>query len=300
MGIRRRSKQIASTVSHGHIVSTQSAIEGDGAFHYDSTSGKKALAAVAPELEALGDDLVVVRIDVQKSAYAALEVARHVQSPEVRSRFAELPVQAFDMRNADGLGEIAMATIFAGEQAQDLGALNTEARLPPALAAEATELEQRMQTVCEYNLSDDPEIRPLLDELRPGTGYWDLLNDLKGYARIYERRASAVKADGKNYRPGDLKRCKEITALMGRLFFADMSNHARASYETFVRCWMLLAKRYEEVRQTGLWLFRTDALREKRFPSLYSVARPNAGRRRKEPVSAPSDSPSPGGSPVDG
>ena len=116
MGIRRRSKQIASTVSHGHIVSTQSAIEGDGAFHYDSTSGKKALAAVAPELEALGDDLVVVRIDVQKSAYAALEVARHVQSPEVRSRFAELPVQAFDMRNADGLGEIAMATIFRSVQ----------------------------------------------------------------------------------------------------------------------------------------------------------------------------------------
>ena len=49
----------------------------------------------------------------------------------------------------------------------------------------------------------------------------------------------------------------------------------------------MLEKSYDEVRATGLWLFRKDPSRDLRFPSLYAAARPNVGRPRKQTVSAP-------------
>jgi len=273
MGIRRNKR----------ITSTSAQIDNLGSFKYESDAGKKALAALRPELDAIGkNDVEVVRIDVTKAAYVALGVAKFVQSKEVRGRFAELPARAFDMNNADGLSAVALASLFASEQAQDAGSLDTVAKLPAPIAAEATELERRMQTVCEYNLLDDPEIAPLLEQLRPGTGYWDLLNDIKGYARIYERRADVVKLDAKNYRPGDLKRARELIAVIGEALFGAMSEQARDAYDTYARCWTMLGKRYEEVRLAGLWLFRDDPSRDERFPSLYSAARPNVGRPRKQ------------------
>ena len=257
-------------------------------FAYDSDEGAKALGALRPRLDAIPlEEVATIRIDVSVAAYAALGVARFVQSPDVRPRFAELPKRAFDMTHADDLGRTCFAALFAITEAQAEGALDTEAKLPPATAAEATELEKRMQTVCEYQLSDDPQIEPLLTLLKPGTGYRDLLNDLKGYVWIYEKRPDAVKADSKNYRPGDLKRAKEMIGILGLAFSDAMSPKAWQAYDTYSRVWTVLEKSYDEVRSTGLWLFRKDPSRDLRFPSLYAAARPNVGRPRKQTVSAP-------------
>ncbi len=218
-------------------------------FAYDSDEGAKALAALRPRLDAIPPEEVATnRIDVSVAAYAALAVARFVQSPDVRPRFAALPKDAFDMAVADDLGQTCFAALFSITEAQAEGALDTEAKLPPAIAAEATELEKRMQTVCEYQLSDDPQIAPLLAILRPGTGYRDLLNDLKGYVWIYEKRPEAVKADSKNYRPGDLKRAKEMIGIIGLAFSDAMSPKAWQAYDTYLRVWTVLEESYDEVR----------------------------------------------------
>lgn len=292
MGIRRKKATVsAATTPAANPAATPAA---HGPFTYDSVAGAEALAALRPALAAIApEDVDTARLDVEAAAYAALSIAKLVQSDDVRPRFAELPARAFEMANADGLAPAALAALAALEAAQDEGAQDTEAKVPPALAAEAAEIEQRMQTVCEYHLSDDPEIAPLLDRLRPGTGYRDLLNDLKGYARIYERRADVVKTDTKNYRPGDLKRARELAAILGQAFFDTMSPRAREAYDTCARCWTVLSARYEEVRQTGLWLFRADPHRDQLFPSLYVAGRPGVGRPRRSQGAAPPEAPAP-------
>ena len=282
---------------------TSKPVDAQRDFAYNSDEGAKALAALRPLLEALPPEEVgTIRLDVSVAAYAALAVARYVQSPDVRTRFAALPKGAFDMAHADDLGQTCFAALYAITEAQAEGALDTEAQLPPAIAAEATELEKRMQTVCEYQLSDDPQIAPLLAILRPGTGYRDLLNDLKGYVWIYEKRPEAVKLDGKNYRPGDLKRAKEMIGIIGLAFSDAMSPKAWQAYDTYLRTWTLLERSYEEVRSAGLWLFRKDPNRELRFPSLYAAARPNVGRPRKQAGVTPqpeTSKPAPAPSPTD-
>lgn len=267
-------------------------VDAQRAFAYSPEEGAKALAALRSRLDALPpEEVSTIRLDVSVAAYAALAVARYVQSPDVRPRFAALPKDAFDIAHADELGQTCFAALSSITEAQAEGALDTEAQLPPAIAAEATELEKRMQTVCEYQLSDDPQIAPLLAILRPGTGYRDLLNDLKGYVWIYEKRPEAVKLDGKNYRPGDLKRANEMIGIIGLAFSDAMSPKAWQAYDTYLRAWTLLERSYEEVRSTGLWLFRKDPSRDIRFPSLYAAARPNVGRPRKQIGAVPPPEP---------
>jgi hypothetical protein len=281
----------------GRIATMTRLLETQRDFAYDSDEGAKALAAIRTRLDAIPpEEVAIVRLDVAAAAYAALAVARFVQSPDVRPRFAELPKRAFDMALANDLASACFAALFSITEAQAEGALDTEAQLVPAIAAEATELEKRMQTVCEYQLWDDAQIAPLLAILKPGTGYRDLLNDLKGYVWIYEKRPDAVKADAKNYRAGDLKRAKEMIGIIGLAFSDAMSPKAWQAYDTYLRCWTLLEKSYDEVRSTGLWLFRKDPSREQRFPSLYAAARPNVGRPRKQtgPAPAPETDTTPG------
>jgi hypothetical protein len=250
---------------------------------YDPAAGREALDALAPALDALVEaDFVTLRVDIETATYAALGVVGFVTSPEVHARFALLPEECFDMSHVDGLGPACFAMLYALAEARAAGALETEARLPAALADEAAEVEGRMQALCEYHFADEPAIKPLLDRLRPGVGHRDLANDLLGYARIYELRADLVQADRTNYRAGDAARAKALAGMMIQKLSSAMTPRARTAYDRYVRVWTLLNRRYNEVRAAGLWLFRDDPRVQQRFPSLFAAGRPNGGRPRKD------------------
>ena len=258
---------------------------------YDPAAGEAALDALGPTLADLSEgEMITVNLDVEVATYAALGVVGFVSDADVRARFAQLPEEELDITHVDGLGDACFATLHAIAEARAAGALKDGAAVPAALTAEATELEERMQALCEYHFSDDPEIKPELDRLRSGSGHRDLANDLLGYARIYELRAGVVEADGKYYRAGDAARAKELAGLMIQKLSAAMTPRARAAYDRYVRVWTLLNQRYDEVRAAGVWLYRKDSLVQQRFPSLFAAARPNVGRPRKaEPTGAQGD-----------
>ena len=111
-------------------------------------------------------ETVTVKADIEAATYAGLGVVGFVSSAGVRSRFARLPADEFDIGHLDGLKPACFAMLYATAEARAAGVLEVEGRLPVAIAAEAAEVERRMQTLCEYLFGDDPEIRPELDRLR--------------------------------------------------------------------------------------------------------------------------------------
>ena len=122
---------------------------------------------------------------------------------------------------------------------------------------------------------------PELDRLRSGTGPRDVANDLLGYARIYELRPDVVKTDPKNYRPGELAKARELAGKIIQALSASMTPRARVADDRVVRSWTRLNRCYDEVRSTGLWLYRNDGQKEPRFPSFFSAAPPSVGRPKK-------------------
>jgi hypothetical protein len=266
---------------------------------YDPVEGKKALDALGPELDALPESaLGPMRFDVEMATFAALAVAGFVGAREVRARFARLPVEEIAEDCVDCLAPACFATLYALAEARAAGALETDAKIAASIIAEATEVEQRMQSVCEYHLADDPEVAPELDRLRPGKGYRDLANDLHGYARLYELRREVVKGDPKHYRAGDAARARELAGIIIQGLSAAMTPRARTAYDRYLRSWALLEQRYSEVRAAGQWLFRKDARRDELFPSLVTASRPTVQRRRAgstEETSQETSAPAPAG-----
>lgn len=260
---------------------------------YDPKAGLAAFNEVSPILLAMNEDeLATPQMNIELAVHGALGVDAYYRSPAVHARFQKLPSDEFNHAEADGLEKACFAAIFAIEEARAMGALESDALVDPQIAAEAAEIETRMQTVCEHLLSEDPEIKKQLDRLRPGQGYRDLANDLFGYARIYEQRIDMVKKHPVYYRPDDAKRGTELAGLiLQALTEALTSSQSRDAYSTYVRAWTLVLRRYEEIRQAGLWMFRKDSQKDQRFPSLYTIGRPAGGRPRKQTGETPAPAP---------
>lgn len=261
---------------------------------YDPAEGKKALGELRPALKAISKDrLASVRVNVESATVVALGVAGFVTSPEVLARFMSLPDKELDKTAVTGLTSACFATLYALGEARAAGGLESEAKVSPEIAAEAAEVEARMQRLCEYHFSDDPELGPEVERLRPGTGLRDLASDLLGYARIYELRSDVVKRDEKHHREGDAERATKLGGTILQAFSAASTPKAREAFELYARAWTLLVDRYSEVRSAGLWLFRREDLCDERFPSLFAASR--AAPARKTEAAGEGEAPSPAG-----
>lgn len=259
---------------------------------YDPEQAKKTLDALRPALDALDPTtLTTTRLDLRGAALGALAVHAFVtQTPSLHARFKQLDAAGeFNLENLGHLKDGAFLVLYTFSQAEAAGAFATEAKAPPALIKQAAEIEARMQALCEYRFGRDPEIIPLLDQLRPGQGHQDLAMDLLGYADIYAARSKEVAADTTNYRPTDLAEARRLAGEILSHLSAAQSPRARDAYDLLQRAWTWLLRVYTEVQEVGRCLLRYDPRREERFPSLFAAGK--VGRSRKKTADGPAPAP---------
>ena len=262
---------------------------------YDPSAAKETLAALLPRLLAYPQEKVAVpRLDVRAAAFAALGAhALATQADVLHARFQKLQEAGeFDMASLGLLRDAAFVVLYAHAQAEAAGAFASDIKVPASVYADATTREARMQALCEYMFGLDPQIKPLLDLLRPGTGYRDVAGDLIGYADIYDLRPKQVASDTTNFDPTDAAEARRLAGEIYAYLIKGMSPKAQEAYGLLLRAWTLLAEVYAEVQAAGLFLLRRDPARTDRFPSLYTVARAARSRAKKaapegDPGSAP-------------
>lgn len=265
---------------------------------YDAGAAKGILAKLMSRLMAYPQDKVLVpRLDVAAAALGALAAhALATQAKGLHQRF-ELLASAgeFKMSNLEMLRDAAFVALYTYAQAEAAGAFETDVQVPVSIYTDATTREARMQELCEYKFGRDPQIKPLLDLLRPGTGYRDVAGDLLGYADIYDLRPAQVASDTTNFDPTDASEARRLAGEIYACLIKGMSPQALEAYDLLLRAWTLLSEVYTEVQSVGLFLLRRDPDRASRFPSLYSAGRAPRSRSRKSPET-PGNTPSTGGS----
>jgi len=208
-------------------------------------------------------------------------VGQRILEPPWYPRFLRLPREEFDIARVDELEEVAWAAWYAAQQANNVRTLMSNAKLPALLVERATEIEGRMQRLCEYHLGDHAELGRVLTRLRAGHGYRDLAGDLLGYADIYRTQHDLLSRDAKYYRATDLHDATHIAEEMLMALGAAAGSEGRKVTEDLARAWTLLVMVYEDVSRTGLWLMRhePEAGQRSMFPSLFVAGRSGLGRR---------------------
>jgi hypothetical protein len=242
----------------------------------EETLGRAALERITPQLRDIPESEVEVpRLDVAAAAVAVVPIARFAASEAARARFASIPPALFDVRLVDELEGLARAARYARTaHASALAAKPGEARVPVEVQAEAAEVRARMLRLVSYWFDEDATLGPVVADIRRGTGYMDLGQDLNRLARIYRGQADTVRRDALNYRDDDAARAD---ALAERIFDAlGLQPKTRLdTADTLARAWTLLRRTYDEVAATGRWLYRDEG-GEALFPPLYSFRRVSA------------------------
>jgi hypothetical protein len=251
---------------------------------YDPVAAKAAAEAHRARLAAFPPaELAVPRLDVRAAALAALSVYAFVtQVGPLHARFkAQHEIREFDIANIETLKDAAFLVLYAHAQAEAAGAFKSDAKVPIDLFQQGTNLEARMQELCEYKFKRNPQIAPILAVLSPGTGYRDLATDLIGYADIYEMEPKQVTSDTTNYRPTDVAEARRIAGEILAHLAGAMSPKARDAYDLLQRAWTLLLQVYFEVQTVGVTLMRQDPRRYEWFPSLFAAGRMGRPRKKK-------------------
>jgi hypothetical protein len=247
----------------------------------DPEAAAKAFSTLRSRLAAIANERVEpARVDVIKAAVAAWSVARFIQQPEVRARFARLPKEDFEQAHVEDLGTVALATFHVATELQSAQATATSAKLPVDLLQSATNIKTRMLKLCEYHLDDHPVDSAEVADIRVGTGHIDLALDLSRLAKLYQKHKNIFKKDTKHYVASDATDARTHSSEILRLLGEARNENAKTWSDRVARAWVLLLEVYGEVTHAGRWLFRHDEP-VTRFPSLWAVARAGQGRPKK-------------------
>lgn len=248
--------------------------------------GQAALAALRPRLDRLpASRLQPPRFDIEKAATFALAIAQKVNGTALRARFDSLPSAEFDPRHLDDLSTIARATLHAAQAVQRSDARATEARVPWALAKEASALRERLLRLCEYYFADHETLSAELRDIRRGQGYLDLASDLDRLAALLHTQRDTLSRDPHLYRKTDAadasRLAAELRAALGESGPSSPKKDA-AARDTLRRCLCLLQDTYSEVAAAAHFLLRHDPARAQ-FPSLGQAAHHTTPKKRKSP-----------------
>jgi hypothetical protein len=237
----------------------------------DSEGARKAFEVLQPRLDQL-TELRRITVDVERAAALAAAIGRAVQKPEVRSMFAQLPAQVFDMRHVDELELAGLATWHAVVEHARAQVGASRSKVPPELVEQAVALKQRMLTVADYHLGHDQDTAAQLANIRQGKGYTDLAADLLRLGRIYEANQAELVQDRRYYRASDRHDASALAHRIYEYVGQNASSDAQRWAEYVQRAWTFMVATYEEVSAAGRWLYRHDS-GDDRFPSLFSSVR---------------------------
>jgi hypothetical protein len=238
--------------------------------------------------------VVQPRTDVRKAATFVLStVAGRLKDANLRALFTSLPGTVFDHSALADLIPAAQLALWAQTKLAVDKASELPGRLPVELVDQSTALRTRMLELCTYHFKGDTSLGPQVEDIRAGSGYIDLAEDLSRLSTLYKTQQQILKQDLRFYKAAD---ADEALALSQRITseLRLQPDSAKAARELGWRSWALLQELYEEVAQAGRFLlWRQDG--ETAFPSLHAVGRSRSHRRTSKP--APS-APQPGGSPA--
>lgn len=253
--------------------------------------GEVAAKKLQARLDAVPKErLGVPRADVRVAASFVLsDTVGRLKDAELLKGLRGLPARYFDAKAIEELEPAAQAALWTQQQLASDEAQLPGARLDVGLVNLATVLKRRMLDVCEYHFREDSRLSREVEDIRGGTGYLDLADDLARLARLYRDHHATLKQDLRFYRAGD---AASAVTLSGRITSELRKQSPEAARDLAWRAWAFLLDRYEEVAAACRFLRRKEG-GDEAFPSLHSIGRAER-RSKKEPAPAPDgDKPKP-------
>jgi hypothetical protein len=246
-----------------------------------------ALEELRPHMAALPEDaLLHTRVDIAAAASATLARALDLGHNELGARLAALPVREFDMSCVRRTEQASRACLELLSRVRTSKAQASEARIDAALAAEATEVRSRMMRVLGHYFDPHPVHGLEIADIRLGSGYADMAQDLKRVSALYllPDVAAVVKLDPVFFRATDAARARQLAQSINEQLEAARTTAERQAALDLARAWTLLGAAWDQVRRGITFLAWSDPATLANYPPLYSLGRSAYGTARPAPA----------------
>jgi len=234
----------------------------------DPKHADEQLAGLKDTLLALdAKTLVPIRLDLLGVVTRALEV--FAVAREDRGLF-ESTFKSFPLDLIDNLETFALALWAAETQYRRLEAQNkaTMTRPDAQLLEECRALKSELLTAAAYTWRHDDIVKELLADIRRGTGFVDLADDLNRISDLYSARWSY--ANGKSeVTKDDVSRASELSTTLLKAVASRETDEVTKWADLRRRAWTNLSHSYDEIRIGATYIHRNDPSRLAAYPSFY-------------------------------
>jgi len=241
---------------------------------------RAAFDTLSPSLAAADGPAPTPPADLKAVVTTAVELATVVEDAAVRPRFVALPGDAFDATQLDRLPLLGRALAHCLAEQEAAAEARGEVVLDETLATQAAELRARMLKIVIHYFEDDPELAGDVKSLGRRKTHDATISDLQKLAAIYAAQRTVVEKDPKYWRSTDEADARAAAAAMETALAAAQGEAEQRWSELAARLHAQLAPVLEDVRATGLWLFRKDGA--ERFGARPAVRRGPGRKRRGE------------------
>ncbi len=208
----------------------------------DATTNEKAFNDVRATIAAVPDEKIVgLNIDLSQAAMAGLVLVDRAREDGRAERIDKLAPEFIEVDLVDKLETVCLGAQFIVDNAATEEATAVTVMVDPAVFERATQVKARMIKCILYNMEGTQSVEDEVADIKLGTGYMDLAQDLTRLAVLYAKHVKTLSKDPKNYRDTDLAQAR-----------AD-ANEVRAQYrasKTKAADWdRLRPKAYVEIQR---------------------------------------------------
>jgi hypothetical protein len=268
----------------------------------DPDKGRVAAQKIEPMLAGVGEDLVSTRgVKLRLVGIKLFQNGVWLKTDEVRSRFAKLPADEFDLNKVLLVEDLARAVLHFLTKSLTASAHASSAKLPVDLVTESTEVRNRMLALVKYHFGNHPVLGVEIADIARGVGYPDIADDLPRLGNIYNmpELKTIIEADRTNYRPTDMAAAFRLSARIHEELGAQVNREVKDLQAKTNKAWTLLARTWDEVCAAGQFLYRKEPAVLERFASAHALGRTLASpSRAKTPKTETPVAATPGTIPV--
>ena len=263
----------------------------------DATKAPAVWAQLESDLQTIETDaLLSPRVDLQRVAALAYSIAERDKQLPRRALFDKLiSVGLLPPAVFDSFTQASLAAWHARQQQLTAVGVQSNARLPEGLEAQALTLRSRMLSVLEYHLGTDTSVARELAAIRADSGHLDLANDLTALAKLYRRPSvkSVIEHDRTKYRAKDASSATSYANDIFKTFGLSGETNVALWTGNAHRAWTHLSRTYDTLANAGRFLFAGSEDTTQTYPNLIAAVRAAASANNDSPEPAPTPEPAP-------
>jgi hypothetical protein len=231
-------------------------------------------AARADLMKLDAGDLASMRLDLIRAVYTAAQVAQvaAAERPLFERAFRDFPLHVID-----NLEPYALAVWAADSQYRRLEVEEraTERRPSATLLEECRSLRGHLLAAAAYVFRGDDKVLEVLTDIRRGSGFLDLADDLKRIAELFTAHFPRVHGRCEVTR-ADVQRAADVADQLLQAIASPLQRQLSTWADLRLRAWTRLSRAYAEIRDAAAYVHRRAPDKLAAYPSLYAYARKKA------------------------